>query len=99
MDLAATISAYDPAYSLDTLPEGDLGVITRIMLSRLAGMSDCDYCTEDVNMFNRAGFGRKGRFLQDTVRAEMEKALIGEKSVEQAMQDADAAIDEEIARE
>ncbi|MCY3903007.1 MAG: extracellular solute-binding protein [Caldilineaceae bacterium] len=99
VDLAATISAYDPAYYLDTLPEGDLGVITRIMLSRLAGMSDCDYCTEDVNMFNRAGFGRKGRFLQDTVRAEMEKALIGEKSVEQAMQDADAAIDEEIARE
>ncbi len=99
VDLAATISAYDPAYYLDTLPEGDLGVITRIMLSRLAGMSDCDYCTEDVNMFNRAGFGRKGRFLQDTVRAAMEKALIGEKSVEQAMQDADAAIDEEIARE
>ena len=99
VDLAATISAYDPAYYLDTLPEGDLGVITRIMLARLAGMSDCDYCTEDVNMFNRAGFGRKGRFLQDTVRAEMEKALIGEKSVEQAMQDADAAIDEEIARE
>ena len=99
VDLAATISAYDPAYYLDTLPEGELGVITRIMLARLAGMSDCDYCTEDVNMFNRAGFGRKGRFLQDTVRAEMEKALIGEKSVEQAMQDADAAIDEEIARE
>lgn len=98
VDLAATISAYDPAYYLDTLPEGELGVITRIMLARLAGMSDCDYCTEDVNMFNRAGFGRKGRFLQDTVRAEMEKALIGEKSVEQAMQDADAAIDEEIAR-
>ena len=98
VDLAATISAYDPAYYLDTLPEGDLGVITRIMLSRLAGMSDCDYCSEDVNMFNRAGFGRAGRFLQDTVRSEMEKVLIGEKSVEQAMQDADAAIDAEIDR-
>ena len=61
-------------------------------------MSDCDYCTEDVNMFNRAGFGRSGRFLQDTVRSELEKVLIGEKSVEQAMQDADAAIDAEIAR-
>ena len=98
VDLAATISAYDPAYYLDTLPEGDLGVITRIMLARLAGMSDCDYCAEDVNMFNRAGFGRSGRFLQDTVRSELEKVLIGEKSVEQAMQDADAAIDAEIAR-
>ena len=98
VDLAATISAYDPAYYLDSLPEGDLGVITRIMLSRLAGMSDCDYCSEDVNMFNRAGFGRAGRFLQDTVRSEMEKVLIGEKSVEQAMQDADAAIDAEIDR-
>jgi ABC-type glycerol-3-phosphate transport system substrate-binding protein len=98
VDLAATISAYDPAYYLDTLPEGDLGVITRIMLSRLAGMSDCDYCSEDVNMFNRAGFGRSGRFLQDTIRAELEKVLIGEKGVEQAMQDADAAIDAEIDR-
>ena len=98
VDLAATISAYDPAYYLDTLPEGDLGVVTRIMLARLAGMSDCDYCAEDVNKFNRAGFGRKGRFLQDTVRSEMEKVLIGEKSVEQAMEDADAAIDAEIAR-
>ena len=98
VDLAATISAYDPAFYLDSLPEGDLGVISRIMLSRLEGMSDCDYCAEDVNKFNRSGFGRSGRFLQDTLRSELEKVLIGQKSVEEAMQDADAAIDTEIDR-
>jgi ABC-type glycerol-3-phosphate transport system substrate-binding protein len=98
VDLAATISAYDPAYYLDTLPEGDLGVVARIMLARLEGMSDCDICTKDVNKFNRSGYGRAGRFLQDTLRAELEKALTGDKSVEEAMDDADAAIDAEIAK-
>jgi len=96
LDLAATMPSYDPVHYLSSLPEGDLGVITRINLSRLKGMSECAYCTEDVNMFNRAGFGRTAGFLQDTFIAEMEKALIGEKSVEQAMADANAAITAEI---
>lgn len=96
VDLAATISAYDPAYYLNSLPEGDLGVITKIMLSRLAGMSDCDYCSADTLMFPRGGYGRAGQLLQDTFRSEMELVMTGSKTVEQALQDAKTEIDAEI---
>ena len=96
VDLAATLSAYDPAYYLDSLPEGDLGIIVQVMLSRLAGMSECDYCTEDVNIFKRAAFGRVGRFMQDKFRSGVELAFVGEKTVEEAMLEAKAAIDKEI---
>ena len=96
VDLAATLSAYDPAYYLDSLPEGDLGTIVQVMLARLEGMSACDYCTEDVNIFKRAAFGRVGRFMQDKFRTGVELAFIGEKTVEEAMQEAKASIDQEI---
>ncbi len=96
VDLAATLSAYDPAYYLDSLPAGDLGTIVQVMLARLEGMSACDYCTEDVNIFKRAAFGRVGRFMQERFRVEVELALIGAKSVEEAMQAAKASIDKEI---
>ena len=96
VDLAATLSAYDPAYYLSSLPEGDLGTIVQVMLARLKGMSACDYCTEDVNIFKRASFGRVGRFMQDKFRAGVELAFIGQKTVEEAMQEAKASIDKEI---
>ena len=96
LDLAGTISAYDPASYNATLPAGDVGVVARIMLSRLEGMSQCSYCTKDVNKFNRAGYGRAGRYLQNTLNAELQEALTGQKTVDQAMKDADALIDTEI---
>ena len=91
-------SAYDTAWYLPYVPEGPAGTLARINLARRPGMSECAYCTKDIFWFDRAGYGRLGSFVPTTIQAEMEKALLGQKTVEQAMKDANKAINEEISK-
>jgi ABC-type glycerol-3-phosphate transport system substrate-binding protein len=91
-------SAYDTAWFLSYLPEGPAGTLARINLARRPGMSECAYCAKDVFFFDRAGYGKLGSFVPNTINPELEKALLGQKTVAQALKDANKIINDEIAK-
>jgi ABC-type glycerol-3-phosphate transport system substrate-binding protein len=61
------------------------------------GMSNCDACNDNVELYPRWYGGKVPGIFRDTVNAGLQSALIGEKSVQEAMDDAKAKIDEELA--
>lgn len=97
-EINGSLPAYEPDYYLQFMPEGPLGDIASVQNSRIKGLSSCDYCAEDVFLFNRGTiWGKVYPFADKALATELDNALLNQKSVEQAMADAAAAIDAEIA--
>ena len=95
-EATAIIPSYDPGEFLGFVGEGDSGTVTRISFSRMKGLSECAYCSQDVDLFLSNHLGRTGNFLGQTVAAEMQKALIREKTIEEALADAKRIVDAEL---
>jgi ABC-type glycerol-3-phosphate transport system substrate-binding protein len=93
-EVMGTPSAYETLDHAKTMPEGPGKVTTQIGLSRVAGMSECDYCTENVYMWPRWK-GRHGVFIEDTLMSALQAGLVGE-DVQKVLDDAKAKIDTEL---
>jgi len=95
-DVTATMPPYEPNYYLQYVPAGDKGIIAKIGLARLAGLSDCSYCTQDVFKFPRTFLGRVTNEGGKAIDAELQNALLGKKTVQQALTDAAKTVDAAI---
>lgn len=93
-EVMGTPSAYETLDHVKTMPEGPGKVTTQIGLSRVKGMSECDYCTEDVYMWPRWK-GRHGLFIEDALTSALQAGLIGE-NLQEVLDDAKVKIDAEL---
>ena len=57
----------------------------------------CEECAEDF-MFVPANFGRQAIFFKDTMNTAVQTILAGEQTTQEAMDEAKALIDAELAR-
>jgi multiple sugar transport system substrate-binding protein len=62
-------------------------IINKINVSRNPNASECSPCTEDVEWLFRSFGGRAPLELFDVMRAELDNAFLGEKTVQEAMDD------------
>lgn len=99
MNRRAELPAYDPARYLDQLPTGEYADLIKVNMARVELTGVCDYCAENIKFFGPGREGRISPFPFNTLDAEMQAAYVGEKSIEQAMEDAAAAINAEYERQ
>lgn len=85
--------AYMPLYEKEPFKKETV----QCWLSRYEAFSECSYCTENLQ-FVAAHLGRQGPFVGDTLNAEIQAVIAGQKTVQQAMDDAKVAIDVELQR-
>jgi len=93
----SSVPAYDPLPIVEASPEGRPKTIALINLSRIAGMSTIPEHTEDVANYPRWYGSKAPQFMRDTLAAAMQSVVIGSASLQQAMDDAKAKIDAELA--
>ena len=93
------LTGYDMRGAIDKLPELPEGWMRRfyeVFLSRDERFTNHPSAAENV-LWRPRWYGRKARFFNDTMKREYDKVFLGEKSMQQAMSDAKAEIDAELA--
>jgi ABC-type glycerol-3-phosphate transport system substrate-binding protein len=94
----SSVPAYDPLPIVEASPEGRSKTIALINLSRIPGMSTLPEHTEDVANYPRWYGAKAPQFMRDTLAAAMQSVVIGSAGLQQAMDDAKAKIDAELAK-
>jgi ABC-type glycerol-3-phosphate transport system substrate-binding protein len=92
-----TPPAYETLDHVKAMPEGPGKITSLIGLSRVKGMSECDYCTKNVYMWPRWK-GRHGMFIEDVLFSALQAGLVGE-SLQNVLDEAKAKIDAELKKE
>ena len=93
----SSVPAYDPLPIVEASPEGRPKTIALINLSRIPGMSTIPEHAEDVANYPRWYGAKASQFMRDTLAAAMQSVVIGSATLQQAMDDAKAKIDAELA--
>jgi ABC-type glycerol-3-phosphate transport system substrate-binding protein len=91
------IPLYDPQRNLAAITNEHELEFLKIQLARFEGFSECDYCTEEMG-FITAHFGKKTAFFGDTMNTKIQEVVLGQKTVQQALDEAKTLIDEELAK-
>jgi ABC-type glycerol-3-phosphate transport system substrate-binding protein len=94
----SSVPAYDPLPIVEASPEGRAKTIALINLSRIPGMSTIPENAEDVASYPRWYGAKAPQFMRDTLTAAMQSVVIGSADLQQAMDDAKAKIDAELAK-
>ena len=91
------VPPYEPKKQIETEPEGEQKRIHQVILQRNEKFSDCSQCTENMVWYKRIFGGKVPVLFNDTLRAEYENALLGDKTVQEAMDAVAAKINPELA--
>ena len=91
-----TISDLKPAFDADEfeMPGGLSGLFSTVGTTRYEGISQCDYCTEDVKRYPR-WTSRIGT-APDIIQSALESAMVGAETIEVAMERAAETLNKEI---
>jgi ABC-type glycerol-3-phosphate transport system substrate-binding protein len=94
----SSVPAYDPLPIVEASHEGRAKTIALINLSRIPGMSTIPDHAEDVANYPRWYGAKAPQFMRDTLSAAMQSVVIGSAELQQAMDEAKAKIDAELAK-
>ena len=100
------LAAYDVRAHLDAYSRPDVSKEEEwrfrrdheVWCSRHPGISNCSACTENSVFHPRWVGGKAAQVFQDTVDSAIQSVLIGEKEVQEAMDEAKAKVDAALAR-
>lgn len=94
----SSVPAYDPLPIVEASSESRAKTIGLINLSRIAGMSTIPANAEDVANYPRWYGAKAPQFMRDTLTAAMQSVVIGSAGLQDAMDEAKAKIDAELAK-